>query len=70
MGYYDKPVNRTDKSGAKRSEHYKSNDSEIDFAKRSDEYGVRSDAFAEGDGYLGLDNLDRLRREKLKHETR
>jgi hypothetical protein len=70
MGYYDEPVNRADKAGAKRTEHYESSDQELDEAKRADQYQMRTDAFAEGDGYLGVDDLDRLRREKLKHETR
>lgn len=69
MGYYEPPVNRTDKAGSVR----KTNDGfqeEIDKAKRADRDNLRSDAFAEGDGYLGIDDLDRLRREKLKHETK
>jgi len=69
MGYYDKSVSRTDKSGSVR----KVNDGfqeEIDDAKRSDKEFIRSDVFSEGNGYLGIDNLDRLRRYKLKHETK
>lgn len=38
----------------------------IDRAKSSGKYGVRSDAAAEGVGYLGVDDLDRIRRRKLK----
>ncbi len=38
----------------------------IDRAKDSGKYGVRSDAAAEGVGYLGVDDLDRIRRRKLK----
>jgi hypothetical protein len=68
MGYYDKPVNRSDKAGT-RTMRGKSKDMELDAAKRADQYGVSTDAFAEGDGYLGIDDLDRFRREKLKHQT-
>ena len=70
MGYYDKPVDRADKSGAKRTEHFESADQELDEAKMADKYQERTDAFAQGDGYLTVDDLDRQRREKLKHETR
>lgn len=38
----------------------------IDRAKGINKYGVRSDAAAEGVGYLGVDDLDRIRRRKLK----
>lgn len=70
MGYYNEPVNRKDKSGQPRTEHFESSNRELDEAKSADQYQMRTDAFAEGDGYLGIDDLDRLRREKLKHETR
>jgi len=69
MGYYDEPVNRSDKAGSKRTEHFKSSNKELDNAKTADQYQTRTDAFAEGDGYLGVDDLDRLRRERLKHQT-
>ncbi len=38
----------------------------IDRAKKAGKYGGRTDAAAEGVGYLGIDDLDRLRRRKLK----
>lgn len=38
----------------------------IDRAKKANVYGVRTDAAAEGVGYLGVDHLDRIRRRKLK----
>lgn len=41
-------------------------DAEIDRAKNSGKQQTRTDAFAEGKGYLGVDDLDRLRRRKLK----
>ncbi len=69
MGYYDKPVNRTDKAGSVR----KVNDGfqkEIDKAKLADKDFMPSNASADEIGYMGVDDLDRLRREKLKHETK
>jgi len=69
MGYNEKPVSRADKAGEVRERH-KSVDAQLDEAKRSGNYGVRTDAFAEGDGYVGVDELDRFRRDKLKHQTK
>jgi hypothetical protein len=69
MGYDNKPVNRSDKAGERMTRH-ESKDKELDAAKKSGNYGVRTDAFAEGDGYVGVDDLDRLRRDKLKHQTK
>ena len=46
--------------------HYAGHDELIDKAKNSGKYGVRTDAAAEGVGYLGVDDLDRIRRRKLK----
>tara|TARA_R110000868_G_C10972576_1_gene770487 strand:+ start:23396 stop:23593 length:198 start_codon:yes stop_codon:yes gene_type:complete len=45
---------------------YAGHDKLIDNAKASGKYGVRTDAAAEGVGYLGVDDLDRIRRRKLK----
>lgn len=42
----------------------------IDQAGNSGKYGVRTDAAAEGVGYLGMDDLDRIRRERLIKQTR
>lgn len=47
-----------------------SHDDLIDGAGDSGKYGVRTDAAAEGVGYLGVDDLDRIRRKNLKHKTR
>jgi hypothetical protein len=68
--YDNKPIDRNDKSGSRRTKHYETKDQEMDIAKRADRYGVRTDAFAEGADYLGVDDIDRLRREKLNHETK
>lgn len=43
-----------------------SRDECIDRAKSSGNYGVRTDAYAEGDGYLGVDDLDRIRKRRLR----
>ena len=45
---------------------YSNHDQLIDKAKVSGKYCVRTDAAAEGVGYLGVDDLDRIRRRKLK----
>lgn len=69
MAYDDvprKPIIVRDGQGADRAGH----DELIDRAGNSGKYGVRTDAAAEGDGYLGMDDLDRIRRETLKHKTR
>jgi hypothetical protein len=69
MRYYEKPINRADKDGERVTQH-ESKDKEIEAATKADDYCVRTDAFAEGDGYLGIDDLDRIRRDRLKHQTR
>lgn len=48
---------------------YAGHDELIDRAGDSGKYGVRTDAAAEGVGYLGVDDLDRIRRERLKKQT-
>jgi hypothetical protein len=53
-----------------RKEGYYSHDECIDRGGNSGKNGVRTDAAAEGDGYLGMDDLDRIRRKNLKHKTR
>lgn len=51
-------------------EHYASHDELIERAVNTGKYGVRTDAAAEGVGYLGVDDLDRIRRKHLKHKIR
>jgi hypothetical protein len=53
-----------------RGDGYASHDELIDRAGDSGKYGVRTDAAAEGVGYLGMDDIDRIRRKNLKHKTR
>lgn len=68
MAYDDvpkKPIEvREGKEGGRAS-----HDELIDRAAASGKYGVRTDAAAEGVGYLGMDDLDRIRRERLKKQT-
>lgn len=42
----------------------------LDRAADSGRYGVRTDAASEGVGYLGVDDLNRIRIKNLKHKTR
>lgn len=46
-----------------------SQDDILNFADNYDRYGDRTDAGAEGAGYLGMDDLYKIRRKHLKHET-
>jgi hypothetical protein len=64
MSYYEPKVNRTDKDGEKRPHPY-GHDECIDKAKKSGDY-ERSDAYAEGVGYLGVDDIDKMRRRKIR----
>ncbi len=41
-------------------------DANIDAAKRAGKHGVRTDAAAQGDGYLGMDDIDKMRRRKVR----
>ncbi len=49
-----------------RKDGYYNHDQCIDNAKAAGVWGVRTDAGSEGVGYLGVDDLDRIRRRKLK----
>lgn len=49
---------------------YASKDECIERALDSDKYGDRTDAYAQGDGYLGMDDIDRIRRKNLQHKIR
>ena len=69
MGYYDTPKKPIKVLNGK-SGNYASHDTLIDRAGDAGKYGCRSDAAADGVGYLGVDDLNRLRREKLKHSTK
>lgn len=57
---------RTERIREDREVNRKSHDQLIEEAKVSGNYGVRSDAYAEGVGYLGVDDLDKIRRRKLR----
>lgn len=69
MAYDDttrKPIEVREDKRSVRTSH----EELIDRAGDNGKYGVRSDAAAEGSGYLGVDDLDRIRRKNLKHKTR
>ncbi len=69
MAYDDiprKPIEVREGKGGGRAGH----DELIERATEAGKYGVRTDAAAEGVGYLGVDDLDRIRRKNLKHKTR
>jgi hypothetical protein len=53
-----------------RKEGFRGHDALIKEAGDTGKYGVRTDAAAEGVGYLGVDDLDRIRRKRLKHQTK
>lgn len=61
-----KPIEVREDNGGSRANH----DELIDRAGDSGKHGVRTDAAAEGVGYLGVDDLNRIRRKNLKHKTR
>jgi hypothetical protein len=68
MAYDDvprKPIEVREGKGGGRAGH----DELIDHAASSGKYGVRTDAAAEGVGYLGMDDLDRIRRRRLGKQT-
>ncbi len=68
MAYDDtprKPIEVREGKGGGRAGH----DELIKRAADSGQYGVRTDAAAEGVGYLGMDDLDRIRRKRLNKQT-
>lgn len=69
MAYDDTPRKSIEVREGKR-EGFAGHDALLDKACDSGQYGVRTDAAAEGVGYLGMDDLDRIRRKHLKHKTR
>ncbi len=65
MAYDETPKKKIEvRDGTQRG--HADHDELIDKAKRAGNYCDRTDAAAEGDGYLGIDDLDRIRRRKLK----
>jgi hypothetical protein len=69
MAYDDVPRKSIDVREG-RKEGFKDHDALIDTAGDTGKYGVRTDAAGESAGYLGVDDLDRIRRKNLKHKTR
>jgi len=66
MAYEERPVNRNDKDGSKRSMHYGYNEC-IDDAKKARNSQLKdSDPMVEKEGFLGVDDLDKMRRRKVR----
>ncbi len=53
-----------------RQKGHADHDELIDKAGEAGVYCDRTDANAQGVGYLGVDDLDRIRRKNLRHKTR
>lgn len=69
MAYDDvprKPIEVREGKGFGKAGH----DELIDKAGNSGKFGGRTDAAAEGANYLGMDDIDRIRRERLLKQTR
>lgn len=69
MGYYEEPRKKIEIRDG-RGNGGKDHDDLITEAGDAGSYCDRSDVNAEGVGYLGVDDLDRIRRKNLKHKTR
>lgn len=66
MAYDEKPVSRSDKSGAVRNEKYGYNEC-IDRAASARNSQLKdSDPMVEKEGFLSVDDLDRMRRRKIR----
>ncbi len=67
MAYENEPVNRTDKAGALRKPPYYGYNECIDIAKRARDNQLKdSDPMVEKEGFLGVDDIDRMRRRKIR----
>jgi hypothetical protein len=66
MAYDEKPTSRKDKQGAVRSERYGYNEC-IDRAKSARNNQLKdSDPMVEKEGFLAVDDLDKMRRRKIR----
>ncbi len=66
MAYEDKPVKRGDNDGSPRSSATDYN-RDIDNAKRARNNQLKdSDPMVEKEGFLGVDDLDKMRRRKVR----
>jgi hypothetical protein len=70
MAYYEEKIRRNDKSGEPRKKHFETKDMEINKAEKANSYEFSSEPGGEKVDFLGMDDVDRIRREKLGHETR
>lgn len=67
MAYDESPRKKIEiREGKGRAGH----DELISRATESGKYGNRTDAAAEEMGYLGMDDLNRIRRERLRKQTK
>lgn len=64
MAYEDTPKKPIEVREGKGN--FSGHDELINKAKESGKYGVRTDINAEGVGFLGMDDIDRMRRRKIK----
>lgn len=69
MGYFDTPAKPIKLRDGNES-GYASHDKDISMASDAGKYCDRTDAASQGAGYLGVDDLDRIRRKNLRHRTR
>ena len=53
-----------------RDSPFENHDKDIAQADAAGVHGDRTDAGSQGVGYLGIDDIDRIRRKNLKHKTR
>ncbi len=71
----DNPAARKGFAPAKKGEilddrAFENHDVLIEKAVSDSKHGVRTDAFAEGHDYIGVDDIDRIRRKNLKHKIK
>lgn len=65
MAYENAPVDRPDKDGAVRRDGYTYNECIAQAMKARDTQYKDSDPMVEKEGFLAVDDLDKLRRRKL-----
>ncbi|HWW39641.1 hypothetical protein [Pedobacter sp.] len=49
---------------------FENHDELLTTAEDAGKHGVRTDIYAEGCDYIGVDDIDRIRRKNLKHKLR
>lgn len=61
MGYYDTPDKKV-KISEDRNNGFSGHDMLLEDAQKAGKFGTRTDANAQGVGYVGMDDIDRMRR--------